>query len=150
MAPIIHKSTGSSQDCRRGCAEWSNSLRFEPAPFDVREKRQQVYSVIGASPEWEHWNLSSKQLCSGVCWLPINCISSRIHKMRFVKSFSQFAQRRYALDLIELLKSSRLAIASELALNLANPILSIQSPPRVLGFREAYLSWYAVVLNVPA
>ena len=26
IAPIIHKSTGSSQDCRRGCAEWSNSL----------------------------------------------------------------------------------------------------------------------------
>jgi hypothetical protein len=26
MAPIIHKSTASSQHCRRGCADWSNSL----------------------------------------------------------------------------------------------------------------------------
>src|ERR1700731_3084144 len=26
IAPIISKSTGSTQDCRRGCAEWSNSF----------------------------------------------------------------------------------------------------------------------------
>src|SRR2546430_13096317 len=32
IAPIIHKSTGSSQDCRRGCAEWSNSLWRLPGP----------------------------------------------------------------------------------------------------------------------
>src|SRR5271167_233412 len=32
MIAPIHKSTGSSQDCRRGCAEWSNSLWRLPGP----------------------------------------------------------------------------------------------------------------------
>jgi hypothetical protein len=51
IVPVVHKSAGSSQDCRRGCAEWSNSLGLEYALVDVRENGNKLYSVIGASPK---------------------------------------------------------------------------------------------------
>src|SRR2546425_7666967 len=45
-APIIHRSTGSSHDCRRGCAEWSNSLWRLPGPKTHSDDFMRLRSVM--------------------------------------------------------------------------------------------------------
>src|SRR5437879_12015201 len=71
IAPIIHKFTGSNLDCRRGCAEWSNSLWRLPAQTHSDDFMRLRWVVCRMAELPEFLSLTNRQSDDLFC-LPFN------------------------------------------------------------------------------